>query len=57
VVRTDAPAIDLRRDPSLPARNWEAMVRLEGRGFLLMTDRYPTTLLAFVPLPEDDDHE
>ena len=57
VARTDAPPIDLRRDPSLPARNWEAMVRLEGRGFLLMTDRYPTTLLAFVPLPKDADHE
>ncbi len=27
--------------------------RLEGRGFLLMTDKYPTTLLAFVPYEEN----
>jgi len=51
VVRTASPGIDLRRDPDLPARNWEALVRLDGHGFLLMTDRYPGTLLAFVPYP------
>ena len=47
-----AAPLDLRRDPDLPARNWEAIVRLGDRGFLLMTDRYPSTLLAFVPLPD-----
>jgi hypothetical protein len=52
VVRTGRPALDLRRDPSAPPRNWEAIARLGDRGFLLMTDRYPSTLLAFVPLPE-----
>jgi hypothetical protein len=51
VSRSGRPALDLRRDDDVsPARNWEALVRLSGRGFLLMTDRYPTTLLAFVPL-------
>jgi hypothetical protein len=30
-------------------RNWEAIVRLEDRGFLVMTDRFPGTVLAFVP--------
>ncbi len=54
VVRSGRAPLDLRRDPDLPARNWEAMVRLGDRGFLLMTDRYPTTLLAFVPLPDGD---
>ena len=57
VSRSRRPALDLRRDRGSPARNWEALVRLPGRGFLLMTDRYPTTLLAFVPLAavtEDD---
>ncbi len=52
IVHTDRAPLDLRRDPDLPARNWEALVRLAGRGFLLMTDRHPTTLLAFVPDPE-----
>lgn len=54
VVRSGRPPLDLRQDTSLPARNWEAMVRLDDRGFLLMTDRYPTTLLAFVPFPGDN---
>lgn len=33
------------------ARNWEGIVRLEGRGFLLVTDKFPETILAFVPGP------
>ena len=32
-------------------RNWEGLVQLEGRGFLLMTDKYPETIFAFVPMP------
>jgi hypothetical protein len=33
------------------ARNWEGIVRLDGRGFLLVTDKFPETILAFVPGP------
>jgi hypothetical protein len=33
------------------ARNWEGIVRLEGRGFLLATDKFPQTILAFVADP------
>jgi len=33
------------------ARNWEGIVRLDGRGFLLVTDKFPATILAFVPGP------
>ena len=35
-------------------RNWEGLVRLDGRGFLLVTDEFPDTILAFVPAPEDE---
>lgn len=35
-------------------RNWEGLVRLDGRGFLLMTDMFPDTILAFVSLPEGE---
>ncbi len=35
------------------ARNWEGLARLGGRGFLVATDTYPETLLAFVPAPTD----
>ena len=33
------------------ARNWEALVRLDDRGFLAMTDTYPGTVLGFIPFP------
>lgn len=32
-------------------RNWEGIARLEERGFLLITDRFPETVLAFIPNP------
>ena len=31
------------------SRNWEGVVRLDDRGFLVATDRFPETILAFVP--------
>ncbi len=48
IERTDRPPLQLQllRDDS---RNWEGIVRLPGRGFLLATDRFPQTILAFVP--------
>jgi hypothetical protein len=30
------------------ARNWEGVVRLDDRGFLLVTDKHPETILGFV---------
>ncbi len=33
-------------------RDWEGLVLLDDRGFLMATDTHPTTLLAFVPLPK-----
>lgn len=30
------------------SRNWEGIAHLRGRGFLLVTDTYPETMLAFV---------
>lgn len=32
-------------------RNWEGLVRLDNRGFLIATDKHPATLLGFVPYP------
>jgi hypothetical protein len=31
------------------SRNWEGIVRLDNRGFLIVTDKFPRTILAFVP--------
>jgi hypothetical protein len=51
IVRTGTPPINLRLSADGRCRNWEAIVRLDDSGFLLMTDKYPGTLLAFVPNP------
>jgi hypothetical protein len=32
-------------------RNWEGVARLPGMGFLLVTDKFPKTLLGFAPRP------
>lgn len=51
IVRTDTPPINLKLSPGKDCRNWEALARLGEDGFLLMTDQYPGTLLAYVPNP------
>lgn len=48
IVLTERPPLQLRLTTEA-ARNWEGMVRLEDRGFLLVTDKFPRTLLGFVP--------
>jgi hypothetical protein len=40
--------IQLQLLPDDEARNWEGIVRLDQRGFLLVTDKFPETILAFV---------
>jgi hypothetical protein len=54
LARTDSFPIWLTLDKE--ARNWEGLVRLETAGvpsgFLLATDKYPATLLAYIPFPE-----
>lgn len=51
IVRTESPPVNLELLPDGQCRNWEAVVRLDDRGFLLMTDKYPSTLMGFVPWP------
>ncbi len=38
--------IELKEDGS---RNWEGLVRLDKKGFLIATDKFPGSLLGFVP--------
>lgn len=51
VTWADVPPVWLAL-PDAEARNWEGLARLDGRGFLLVTDKHPQTILAFVPLGE-----
>lgn len=39
--------IQMELDPESP-RNWEGIVRLGDRGFLVVTDEHPTSILGFV---------
>ena len=34
------------------SRNWEGLTILFDRGFLITTDKYPSTMLGFVPFPK-----
>lgn len=48
---TDTPPIQLSLTDE--ARNWEGIVRLNGRGFLIVTDKFPETILGVVPGPTE----
>ncbi len=50
ITLTDTPPIQLQLLPD-DLRNWEGIVRLDDRGFLLATDKFPETLFGFVPFP------
>ena len=50
ITLVDRPPIQLELGP-LALHNWEGIVRLEDRGFLLVTDKFPDTILGFVPFP------
>jgi len=50
ITLTPTPPIQIALDLREP-RNWEGLVRLDDKGFLMITDEYPRTILAFVPYP------
>lgn len=50
IERTRRPPIQLELINDLHPRNWEGLVRLEPYGFLMATDTFPETILAFIPL-------
>ena len=48
---TATPPVQLELLGDDQARNWEGLARLEGRGFLMVTDKFPETILGFVAYP------
>jgi hypothetical protein len=50
VTLTDTAPIQLELN-FFAGNNWEGLVLLDERGFLLMTDKFPGTILGFVPMP------
>ena len=51
IVFVDTPPIQLELIDDDHSHNWEGVARLDDRGFMLMTDKYPETMLGFVPAP------
>jgi hypothetical protein len=55
IILSGRAPFQLKPSNSLWPRNWEGLARLDGRGFLLLTDRYPLTfgntgtIFAFIP--------
>jgi hypothetical protein len=49
---TFAEAAPIPLELGQDARNWEGLTILYGRGFLIASDKFPTTLLSFIPAPE-----
>ncbi len=45
----DSTPIQLLMTEDSNGRNWEGIARLDDAGFLIVTDKYPSTLLGFVP--------
>jgi hypothetical protein len=45
----DSVPIQLQPAVNGDSRNWEGIVRLDNRGFILATDKHPQTILAFLP--------
>ncbi|MCU0493497.1 MAG: hypothetical protein MUD01_18070 [Chloroflexaceae bacterium] len=50
ITLTDTPPIQLELTET-DGRNWEGIARLDQRGFLLISDKFPETMLAFVAQP------
>ena len=49
IVRTSTPPIQLSLEEK--SRNWEGLARVDGKGFLMIVDEHPRTILAFIPKP------
>ncbi len=52
IVLAETPPIQMVLSNDGETRNWEAIAPFEGRGFLIATDSYPTTILAFLEVQE-----
>ncbi len=51
ITLADVPPVQLALIGGIIARNWEGLVLMDDLGFLLVTDKHPSTILAFVPRP------
>lgn len=45
----DQAPIQIQMTDESSGRNWEGLARLDDMGFLIVTDKYPVTILGFIP--------
>jgi len=48
---TDTAPLQLALESDGESRNWEGIVRLDDLGFIIISDKFPKTILAFVQYP------
>lgn len=48
---TNTPPIQMQIESVDESRNWEGLVRLDGLGFLVVTDKFPKTIFGFIAYP------
>lgn len=56
IIKTETPPVQIKLAKNKDGRNWEGIVRFGERGFLLITDTFPQTIFAFVPMQEVGDN-
>jgi hypothetical protein len=49
----EVPPVQLHLAGDVAPRNWEALALLDQQGFLIATDKFPRTILGFVPFEFD----
>jgi len=52
IIRTEKESITIQLSEFGDSRNWEGIVRLDDKGFLIVTDKFPGTILAFLPFTD-----
>lgn len=51
ITLSGTPPIQLALQGTLLSNNWEGVVRLDDQGFLIASDKFPQTILGFIPRP------
>lgn len=49
----ETPPLYLHLPGTSQSRNWEGLVKIDNAGFIIATDKYPRTILAFVPFSQN----
>jgi len=48
---SNKPPIQIELRDNEKSRNWEGIVKYDSLGFLIITDKFPRTILAYIPYP------